>query len=301
MANIPASEHPVTVELVRALLADQSPALADLPLAHVDGGWDNELFRLGDSMLVRLPRREVAAELMEHELRWVPVICASLPVETPLPIFAGRPGKAFPWPWSVVPWIEGTRAGNLPLADRTGAAETLADVFHLLHVTAPHDAPLNPFRGGSLNRPEADQRFRDRVADAGDAVDPDAVLARWEFWRTASDWDGNDVWLHGDLHPLNLVIDGSGDLAGVIDWGDLTSGDPACDLATAWLTFDPEGRALFVARANLGGAYDEPTWTRARAWGLHLAVMMLTQSDDRPAMRRIGEQALAQLMAEPVA
>lgn len=298
MANTPMAEHPVTPDLVRSLLAAQSPSLADLPLRHYDGGWDNELFRLGDSMLVRLPRREVAAELMEHELRWVPVVCEPLPVETPLPILAGRPGNGFAWPWSVVPWIEGNRAAELAPADRAGAAETLADVFHLLHTTAPADAPLNPFRGGSLNRPEADERFRALVDQAGDAVDAAAVLARWEAWRTASDWDGNDVWLHGDTHPLNLIIGADGDLAGLVDWGDLTSGDPACDLATAWLTFEAHGRELFVARANLAGIYDESTWTRARAWALHLALVFLTSSDDRPLLRAVGEHALGQLLAE---
>lgn len=291
----------MTIDLVETLLLEQAPALAVLPVTHLAGGWDNELFRLGDSMLVRLPRRAAAAELMEHELRWVPVIARDLPVETPLPLVAGRPGPAFPWPWSVVPWIDGVRAAELPPAQRAGIAETLADLFHALHTTAARNAPVNPFRGGTLNRPEADQRFRARVADAGAALgDVDAVLARWEAWRTAPDWDAADVWVHGDTHPLNLVVGPDGDLAGVVDWGDLTAGDPACDLATAWLTFDAAGRDLFIRRANLAGRYDEHTWNRARAWALHLALIFWTTSDDRPLQRSVGEHAVAQLLAEPL-
>lgn len=298
MAKTPVAERVLTAELVSSLLSEQAPALSELPVSHYDGGFDNELFRLGDTMLVRLPRREAAAQLMEHELRWVPVVGQDLPVETPMPIMAGRPGQGFEWPWSIVPWVEGVRVTDLPPSERVGLAETLADVLHLLHTTAPADAPVNPFRGGSLNRPEADAQFRARLGEAD--VDPDAVLPRWQAWRTAADWDGPELWVHGDLHPHNLLADADGGLAAVIDWGDVTAGDPACDLATAWLTFDRAGRERFIARANLSGAYDEATWLRARAWALHLALFLLTGCDDRPALRGIGVHALGELLAEPL-
>lgn len=300
VATIPPAEQHLTVELVRALLAEQCPDLAELPVEPYAGGWDNELFRLGDTLLVRLPRREAAARLAEHELRWVPTISRRLLVETPQHVFAGRPGCGFPWLWSIVPWIEGRRAAEVPRPERISVAGALADVFHALHVTAAPDAPENPWRGGTLNRPQADEAMRARVATLGDTVDTDAVLTRWESWRAAPDWDHADVWLHGDAHPYNIVIGARGDLTGVIDWGDLTSGDPACDLATAWLTFDQAGRDRFVARANLGGLYDADTWTRARAWALQFAVLFLTQNDDRPALRGVGADALVELLAEPV-
>lgn len=301
MGNAPAGEEPITVDLVRALLAEQAPYLAELAISPCSGGWDNEIFRLGDSMLVRLPRGEAGARLTRHEIRWVPVITPHLPVDVPSPIVVGRPGHGFPWPWSVVPWIAGTRAAELGSGDRVALAEPLADVLHALHITAPADAPDNPARGGSLNRPEVDERFRSRLAEIGDGVDSAAVLARWEAWRAAPDWDDPDVWLHGDLHPLNLIVGSEGGLAGVIDWGDVTAGDPAVDLATAWLTFGRAGRRLFVRRANLSGAYDADTWTRARAWALHLAVTFLATSDDRPALREIGRHAARHLLADPIA
>lgn len=46
-------------------------------------------------------------------------------------------------------------------------------------------------------------------------------------------WSGPAVWLHGDLHPAN-VLTADGTFCGVIDFGDLCAGDPACDLAAAW-------------------------------------------------------------------
>lgn len=299
MGNAPDAEHTITIDLVQALLAEQAPSLAQLPLSPWAGGWDNEMFRLGDSLLVRLPRRAAGAPLMEHEIAWVPFIAGQVSVDTPVPIFVGRPGQGYPWPWSVVPWLPGRRAAEIEASGRDGLAEPLADVLHDLHTTAPPLAPQNPFRDGSLNTPEANARFRARLRGISDGVDQDAVAARWEAWRTTPDWDGPDLWVHGDLHPLNLIVDDAGGLSGVIDWGDLTGGDPAVDLATSWLTFTPSGREAFVARANTSGAYDADTWARARAWALHLAVLFVTMSDDRPLMQAIGRHALEQLLAEP--
>ena len=49
--NMPAAEVEITVDLVRALLAEQFPALATLPLTLVANGWDNAIYRLGDDLL----------------------------------------------------------------------------------------------------------------------------------------------------------------------------------------------------------------------------------------------------------
>jgi hypothetical protein len=57
--------------VVRSLLRDQHPDLAELDLRLVDGGWDNQMWRLGDSLAVRLPRTERAPALLRKEHRWL--------------------------------------------------------------------------------------------------------------------------------------------------------------------------------------------------------------------------------------
>ncbi|MER7151067.1 phosphotransferase [Streptomyces lydicus] len=47
--------------------------------------------------------------------------------------------------------------------------------------------------------------------------------------------------LHGDLHPANILVD-RGRIRAVIDFGDITSGDPATDLSVAWMLFTAEQR-----------------------------------------------------------
>ena len=299
----PPAEVDLTTGLVHALLADQHPDLAALPLRLVAHGWDNATFRLGDDLAVRLPRREAAAHLVEHEQRWLPTLAALCPVPVPAPVRVGRPSERFRWSWSVVPWIEGEHAADEPVPDRTRWAAPLAEALEALHVPAPAGAPVNPVRGGALAGRAAALRAR---VDAGhlDDLGPGARARVDDIWHdalAAPAWPGPPVWVHGDPHPANLVTRG-GRLTGLLDFGDVTSGDPACDLATAWLTFDAAGRAAFRARADAladsRGPDDPGRWRRAAGWALVMAAAMVTHGDDDPVIGTIGTHALTELLRE---
>nr|WP_269779619.1 aminoglycoside phosphotransferase family protein [Propioniciclava soli] len=268
-----------------------------MPRSAFDSGWDNELYQIGDGLIARFPRREASSSLVENEVRWLPRLAVGLDVDVPQPVFVGRPSERYPWVWSVVNLIPGVGASRVTPAERTGFAEQLADALWCLHLPASPDAPLNPVRGVSLAQERFDARVRERAAGFAEA---DALLARWDAWSHAPEFDGVDVWVHGDLHPHNLITDGHGTLTGIIDWGDLTAGDPATDLATAWLTFDADGRRIFTERLDDGGLVDAATWQRAKAWALHLGLIFATMSDDSPELFAVGQHTLAQVLAEPV-
>jgi aminoglycoside phosphotransferase (APT) family kinase protein len=309
----------VTVDLARNLLQAQQPDLADLPLRVVANGWDNVMMRLGDGLALRLPRREVVAHLVVHEQQSLPVLGPRLPVAVPTPVRSGRPAPAlgYPYPWSVVPWFDGEVAAATDAAGRTAWAERLGEVMVALHTPAPADAPVNPFRGIPLAGPLS--AFEERLAaltvtadsgggtaavDAAPAVDASAVACLREAWLDgagAARYDGPPLWLHGDPHPGNLVVSVEGTaqrLAAVVDFGDVTSGDPASDLATAWLTFDRDGRAAFRSVVDAGSGWDEATWARARGWAARLATVLLAYPDEHPLMAQVGRHALIQLRDE---
>ena len=301
MSNAPQAEWPIDEQLVRQLLSAQCPDLAGLDLAHYMHGWDNEMYRLGEHLLVRLPRRERSAPLMVHEIEWVPRLADHVTTYIPHPVFAGKPSDAYPWAWSIVPFADGVRAADVPVEQRTPAAEGLADFFFSLHTPAPIGAPDNPFRGLSLDQPAFHEKVAERIAALPDPGRREALAERWAAWSGVPEWDGPDLWVHGDTHPLNLLLDESShELVGVVDWGDITSGDPACDLASAWLTFDVEGRRRFIERASANPAYDAFVWQRAKAWALYLGLVFVHTSDDVPPLRGVGEFALATLASEPV-
>lgn len=301
MPLTPAAEVDVTPTLVQALLAAQHPDLAGMPLEVVASGWDNVVLRLGDDLAVRVPRREAAARLVVHEQEVLAVLAPRLPVAVPVPVRVGVPGDGgalgpvYPWRWSVVPWFAGRHAADLAPGDRGRLAVPLAGVLRALHTPAPADAPRNPVRGTPLA--DRDAAVRERVA-SGHVPHGGRVRAAWDDALAAPAWQGPAVWLHGDPHPGNLVVDEAGDLVAVVDFGDVTSGDPATDLATAWLTFDAGARATF--RAALADVYPagDPVWARARGWALCMGTAMVVHSDDDPVIAGIGAHALREALSE---
>ncbi|WP_026532127.1 aminoglycoside phosphotransferase family protein [Arthrobacter sp. H41] len=290
MAIMPRAEIDITPSLVVSLLADQHPDLADRPVRFAGNGWDNALFRLGADLVVRLPRREVGDALMVEEQRWLPELTAHLAVPTSAALRLGRPGQAYPWHWSVCRWIDGSSAITVPRADRGPAAVALARFLLQFQRPAPPDAPVSPVgRGGPLAA--RNDVVRARLASlAGALTGP--LLDVWDQAVAAPAWSGAPLWLHGDLHPANTVLAPDGALAGVVDFGDLCSGDPATDLAAAWLVFGADGRRVFQDTLGAARPIDGATWQRARGWAVSMGSAMAASSDDDPEFRAAGCEVL---------
>lgn len=305
MPDKPAAEVRIDEELVRRLVLTQAshvvPDASSVPILKVAEGWDSEVWRVGSGLAARLPRRALGAPLVLHEQASLPVIgprLESTGIRVPTPLVHGVPDGSFPWAWSVVPWIDGSRGIDTPRALRSPWAKPLATALAALHQEAPADHPVNPVRGRPLATRAAayDERVQGLVARGTLASsDAAALTSVWVAGLAVAPWDAPPVWIHGDLHPGNLVA-ADGDLAGIIDFGDVTGGDPAYDLAAAWLTFDTAGRAEFIA--GTGDRYDVGTWVRAHAWAAAIAVVLLTHSDDNPDYFALGQDAAAEVLAD---
>lgn len=294
MARTPEAEFAIDDALVRALLR-QAPQHAHEPLRKVAAGWDCEIWRSGPDVAVRVPRRALSAPLIAHEAEALPRFAAAVRragVEVPEPLFTGQPDAGFPWRWSIVPWIDGDSGIDVVRETRSGWAETLAAALGALHVAAPEVHPVNPVRGRPLvtRAPAIAERLAHlREVGLVETRLLDAAEQEWQSGLAATEWRGPGVWIHGDLHPGNLVAEGP-HLRGIIDFGDVTAGDPAYDLAIAWLAFDPAGRDAFVDAT--GARYDRDTWVRARAWAAATGITLAAHSDDNP---RYGAMALEAL------
>ena len=287
---MPAAEVDVGVELVRGLLADQRPDLSDLTVAPLGSGWDNFSFRLGDEHVVRFPRRSLASSLVENEARWLPMLAPTLPLPVPAPLFLGEPGRGYPWRWVISPWIPGEPVGEREPLDPVVAAEGLAAFLAALHQPAPPSAPRNQFRGIPLR--DRDPTTRQRIRALESQLDATALLEIWDESLEMPGHSGPPRWLHGDLHPLNLLAE-NGRLTGVIDFGDITSGDPATDLAVAWMLFARPNRESFRA---LYRDEDDDLWLRARGWAVSLATSYLAHSADNAAMGAVGRLTIDRVL-----
>ncbi|HUR77779.1 MAG TPA: aminoglycoside phosphotransferase family protein [Acidimicrobiales bacterium] len=294
MANpMPAAEIEVTAGLVRGLLQEQHPDLAPLALVFVGEGWDNVMYRLGERYLVRLPRREIAAPLVLHEQQWLPLLARRLPIPVPVPVRIGVPGLRYPWHWSVLPWFDGEMAESAPLRDPFEAATTLGWFVRELNQAAPEGHPLNPYRGVPLaSRHDVTV---ERIAQLSEQIDAPAITRVWDELCAAPAYDGPPLWIHGDLHPANILVR-DGVIAAVIDFGDISAGDRAVDLAGGIMLF--EGGALEVFRDSAGADDDDDLWRRAYGWALVHSLACLTNSADNHTINAIGRKTLAAVVRD---
>jgi aminoglycoside phosphotransferase (APT) family kinase protein len=292
--DTPPAEVSIDAALVERLVKAQHPSLLG-PVSWLSSGWDNELYRLGDDYLVRMPRRALAVPLIAHEQRWLPSLQGLVELPLPVPIAVGLPSDDYAWQWSITRWLPGVPVAHLPVGRRGGLVDPLADFVRQLHVPAADGAPVNPVRGTPLAARDA--AVRDRLA-SGPTPHAAELLDLWERGLAAPLYDGPRIWMHGDLHPINALASDEGALDAVIDFGDLGGADPACDLAAAWLFFDAEQRARFRDRIGTAAPHDDAAWERALGWAVAEASAFVQSSADAPVLDAIGRHAIDQLLAE---
>lgn len=300
-------EIPIDARLVRALVDRALPHYADRPVRRLGrSGSTNALFRLGEDLLIRLPRQPGGSAAILKEARWLPVLGPSLPAGVPEVVAVLEPDCGYPEHWSVVRWIDGGHpevvTPRTP-ADprRADLAAGLAGVVSALgRAEVPSEAVSDPalqwYRGEPLAAMDAVTRQNiGRCRALGDfGYDLDAAERLWdEAMRLPGAKDRPAPrWYHGDLTAENLLAR-DGRLTAVLDFGGLSVGDPAVDLAVAWEVLDPPAREIF--RGKLGA--DDATWLRGRAWALSLTLMIwyywATMPQRRTRSIAVGRNVLA--------
>ena len=288
---MPTAEVEITPALVRHLLEGQHSDLAGLEIWAGVNGWDNVTYRLGPEMAVRLPRRAASAALIENEIRWLPQLAEQLPIPVPVAIRVGQPTELYQWRWAVIPWFKGMPVDANSLVDPAGVAADLGAFLAAMHTPAPESFPPNPYRGVPLEArreaTEARMVVLDRHVDLRRAVQ-----GAWASALDSSPWDGAPMWIHGDLHPANIIINGA-KLAAVVDFGDVTAGDPATDLLAGFALFDAEHREVFRrAAGSPHRVIDDAMWERARGWAIVHGLAVLAHSANNATMHAIGLRTL---------
>jgi aminoglycoside phosphotransferase (APT) family kinase protein len=292
----PAAEVPISRAVVRGLLIEQHPDLADREIADPLEGFDMAVFRLGEDLAVRLPRHRGSVGSLESEIRWVGMLGRQWTFPTQRIERVGRPGTGYPWCWAVTSWLPGELAADRPLDD--SAARPLGRALAEIHRPAPADAPYNAEQSVRLvERGRVLRQVLPRLAAVGASkrfsLDPDAAATIWRQALAVPD-PGPRVWMHADLHPFNVVSRG-GQFGGIIDWSDISRGDPAVDLG--YLRLLLPATAIPAAYDAYGGV-DDATAARARAIGLIKAATLAVV--DRDVVAAIGWRALVELgVADP--
>lgn len=266
LSSVPADVVPDS-QVVTQLLREQAPHLADMPVwMSSASGSSNWVFRLGETLAIRLPRSDDYVADLANEVRWLPRLAPNLPVAVPAVVAVGQPSRAFARPWAVVSWVP----GDLPLAldgsQQALLAESLGTFLQSLHAVDTADVPAEPEHWGyRCGEPvtETIDRWADRAAaELADLFDPASVREAWQRLRDVPAATEAACWVHTDLSEENLLAQHDGRLAGVIDFGGVGVGDRSVDLLYAWSIFDAPAREVL----RVASGADDETWTRARAW-----------------------------------
>lgn len=270
--------HDGQVELslgdVASLVAREFPDWRALPIAAVpSGGTVNALYRVGPDAMVRFPLvpgdgLETRTELLAEQ-SWVRHVADHVPVDVPEPLGLGRPGPEYAGYWTAYRWLVGEPANVERSAEHPTLATELADFINALHgLDTGGRRWAGSGRGGPLST--RDNSVRDALARSDDLVDVGAVAAVWNRCLGADGGARDEAWIHSDLMPGNLLLQG-GRLTAVIDWGAGAVGDRAVDLMPAWNLFDRVSRAAFRTALDV----DDATWERGRGWAIVQAIVAL--------------------------
>jgi aminoglycoside phosphotransferase (APT) family kinase protein len=284
------------IATARALIGAQFPQWAALQLTPVaSAGTDNALFRLGTDLLVRLPKAEWSPPLIVREAKIIQHLTNRLPLAIPELVASGEPGETFPHPWSILAWIDGESPHPATL-DTAGTATALARFIRTLQAIKPTDGfaagQANNFRGVPLKT--RDKRTRAAIEALSDEIDTAAATRIWNEALAAPPHEDAPIWVHGDIHPGN-VLTRAGKLAAIIDWGCAGTGDPAVDLMPAWSMFTKTARETFCQAIEA----DTQTWTRARGWTLSVSVIALAHYHGKnETIAKATRRDIADLLAE---
>jgi aminoglycoside phosphotransferase (APT) family kinase protein len=280
---------------VAALVAARFPRWRDLPVRPLSShGTVNALFRLGDDLVARLPlkpgagpdRREELRREQDHARRIAPHVS----VAVPQPLALGAPGEGYAGWWTVWRWIPGDTAGPATVGDSHAFARDLAGFVRALRGIDTEGRTWDGrTRGGPLAARDDD--VRRALAASTPLVDTGRLARAWARCRDAPAAE-QDVWIHADLMPGNLVTR-DGRLAAVIDLATMGVGDPAVDLMPAWNLLGAAARETY--RRALG--VDDASWLRGQGWAIVQAIVALPYYvTTNPVMAATARHTLAAVL-----
>lgn len=285
--------------LARRLVGGQFPDLDGGAFCLLGEGWDNTVWLVDERWVFRFPRRAVAVPAVERQRRILPALAGRLPLPVPCPVFGGRPGDGFPWPFFGCELLPGRELADAALdeASRRRLAEPLGRFLRALHrvhagsVPGAPSLPVDPM--GRADMAFRVPRTRARLVE----------LAELDLWQAppgigellaeaeALAAPPATVIAHGDLHLRHLLVDGGGVPSAVIDWDDLCLADPSVDLVLYWCALPPSARGAFV---DAYGPVERAALVRARVLALFLSgtLAVYGRQERIPALEREAVRAL---------
>ncbi|QGQ99072.1 DUF1679 domain-containing protein [Paenibacillus psychroresistens] len=285
------AEWEVSEELAQKLISSQFPQLATKGVKKLGYGWDNTVFLVGTEYVFRFPRREIAINPLRMEGKILPELKDYLSIAYSIPLFFGEGDFNYPAPFLGYNYLPGEFPIGLSDKQRALSATTLAQFLKSLHAFPLQIAQEIGVQLDHRNltdiamRKEKLQQFISNLALHLSEDEYHAISNYLEQLRTER-VKQKHVFLHGDLHFKNMLVDENGRVSGIIDWGDINIGHPACDLNIVYSFLPPETRSDFFKEY---GDVDEETKILARFIAIFIPVLIMMQAIDDKDEKVVNE------------
>ncbi|WP_046226473.1 phosphotransferase [Paenibacillus dauci] len=280
--NVWDAEWEISEEQARTLIGRQFPQLSSKRVKRLGWGWDNTVFLIGDEYVFRFPRRTIAVGSIRIEGKLLPKLETYITIPYPKPLFYGDASDEYPAPFLGYAHVSGDFPIGLTEECRALSAETLAKFLRRLHEFPVQEAVKCGVQQDHRNLTDIAARkvklesFLSKVAEHL-SLEESSVIEAYISRLQKDHVESVNVLLHGDLHFKNMLINEKGIISGIIDWGDLSIGHPACDLSVAYSFLPPYARGVFFE--TYGGA-DEETRMLARLIAVYIPMLILMQAVD---------------------
>ena len=282
----------IDIKLVKNLLSQQFSAWKNLNLELIKPeGTDNVMYRLGDDKVVRLPRRQISSLNVEKEINILPILKPHVSISIPEVLAVGKADERYPFSWLICSQLEGK---NLDDKNKVDLHQAAIDLGHFVRSMQNIDSKNGIIckRGESIS--SRDHEVRRAIALSDQFFDTTLLTKLWSNVLQAPVWKGDPVWIHGDLHPGNLLVKNS-KISAIVDFGLSGIGDPAVDLMVAWTLLTKETREIFRSIVRP----DDATWERARGWALFLGVLgCYYYVESNPAFAAIAKKSVDEVVID---
>jgi aminoglycoside phosphotransferase (APT) family kinase protein len=277
---------------ILAAIEEQFPELeAGIHGIELGGaGWDNIIWRVRGpaegpaQSAFRFVHRHIGVELMQREIDFLPRLAPLVPLAIPVPTRIGRITKDVPLPWFGFEYMGGDEVAAVALtsAARERLGTQLGGFLRALHDPAVLDA-VDPDRTFAYdgNRRREIARIGDVTRGLLEALEIDAprraafdaMLEQACTYEVPSD----EVFVHGDMHMRQILVDATGNVTGVLDWGDACRGPYFLDLLPYWSLLDEPGQRAF---RDAYGPIDDASLACSRIVAVYVTSFLAQSSGD---------------------
>lgn len=225
-------------------IAAAHPELQIGSTSFLGEGWTSHSFLVNGSLVFRFPKRPEVWPELEREIAFLAAAADALPLKVPLYVTVSRTSAAATHGYAVYSFIPGDPLTPLELSvsDRGAAADAIAAFLRSLHGYQPSEPTAACLKRGDERAHAVNLRdLADRIVVPRLSSAEAKRLREWFTWYldTPASFSFSPVVVHADLNREHVLVS-ERRVTGVIDFSDVSFGDPDYDFSSLFIDVGEE-------------------------------------------------------------